>query len=91
MTITDDTTTTVGLPPGWKMNTSKTAADRSCVAVKHLEDFKYAEVRYEPEDGVFGNDYAVYKVNCEGPGAYQAELFGRFENLHGAIKAGERL
>lgn len=91
MITTDDTTTTVGLPPGWKMKTSKTTADKSCVAVKHLEDFRYAEVRYEPDSDKFGNDYAVYKVNCEGPGTYQAELYGRFENLNGAIKAGDRL
>ena len=90
MTTTDDTTTT-GLPPGWKMNETKITKDRSCVVKKHLENFTYAEVRYEPDGDKFGNDYAVYKVNCEGPGAYHAELYGRFENLNNAIKAGERL
>ena len=86
----NENTATTGLPPGWKMNTPRTDPDKPCIALKHLEDFKYAEIHYEPVDGVL-NDYALYRVDCEGPGPYQSELQGRFEDLNKAIRAGERL
>lgn len=72
-----------GLPPGWKYG------EKRCVVFKHLEDFKYAEVRYEPHRRNGGNDYVLYTVNCDGPGHEIHQ--GVFEDLNKAIKAGDRL
>ena len=76
-----------GLPPGWQYSKSSPKGD--CIVHKHLEDFKYVEVRYEADE--FGHDYSLYLVDCEGPGPYQATHKGRFDDLSKAIQGGNRL
>lgn len=71
------------LPPGWT-----TATGKSCVVFKPLEDFKYAEVRYEP-DPQWGHDYALYTVDRDGPRRDHRE--GIFHDMNKAMQAGDRL
>lgn len=74
-----------GLPPGW---TRKGITSKSCVLTKPLEDFKHAEIRYEP-DLQWGHDYALYVVDCDGPKSDQRK--GIFNDLNKAIQAGDEL
>lgn len=82
------------LPPGWELSKNREGPDKNCIAYKHLEDFKYAEVRYEPQKiSAFGGgfDYALYKVDVEGPGPYVEIRQGSFEDLGKAFRAGDLL
>lgn len=72
-----------GLPPGWDW-----AGTKDCLVRKPLEDFKYAEIRYEP-DSKWGHDYALYTVNRDGP--RDEERKGKFDDLGKALVAGEKL
>ena len=71
-----------GLPPGWKHGS------KSCVIHKALDDYKHAEIRYEP-DSQWGHDYALYVVECDGPRAESRK--GKFADLNKAISAGNQL
>ena len=72
-----------GLPPGWEYSKGE-----RCIVSKHLEDFKYAEIRYEP-DNKFGWDYALYLVNRDGP--THEERQSRHSDLTKALRAGNTL
>lgn len=77
--------TITGLPPGWVPSKNKI---NNVVVCKHLEDFKFVEIRYEP-DARFGHDYSVYVVNIDGP--FQEDKKGSFEDLGKALSFGSRL
>ncbi len=75
-------------PKGWDLPSSS-VEDRSCVLVKHLEDFKYAEIHYEPDDK-WGHDYALYKVDVDGM-SYSRNKQGSYQDIGKAVAEGNKL
>lgn len=68
------------LPTGWEK--SRTG---ECVVHRTLDDFRYAEVRFDPHKSM----YVLYKVCVDGP--RQEDERGRYDDLTKAMRQGDYL